>query len=53
MSLYVAQIKREFGIIERENYNKPKSDDPKFLICPPEKGEAIIAAFKHFGMIQN
>lgn len=53
MSLYVAQIKREFGIIERENYNKPKSDAPKFLICPPEKREAIIAAFKHFGMIQN
>lgn len=25
-SLYIAQVKQKCGIIERENYNKPKSD---------------------------
>ncbi len=28
-SLYIAQIKQKCGIIERENYNKPKSEDAK------------------------
>ena len=26
-NLYIAQVKRKCGIIERENYNKPKSED--------------------------
>ena len=25
-SLYIAQVKQKHGIIERENYNKPKSE---------------------------
>lgn len=50
-SLYIAQIKRKCGIIERENYNKPKSKDMKQLICPPEKEAAIKDALTHFGMI--
>ena len=28
-SLYVAQVKQKHGIIERENYNKPKSENVK------------------------
>lgn len=28
-SLYIAQVKQKYGIIERENYNKPKSEDAK------------------------
>ena len=28
-NLYIAQVKQKFGIIERENYNKPKSEDTK------------------------
>ena len=31
--LYIAQVKREYGIIEQENYNKPKSDDSKQQKC--------------------
>ncbi len=50
-SLYIAQVKRKYGIIEWENYNKPKSEDTKQLICPPEKEEAIKEALEHFGMI--
>lgn len=36
-SLYIAQVKQKCGIIERENYNKPKSDDAKQPQCPPDK----------------
>ena len=41
--LYIAQVKQKHGIIERENYNKPK--------CPPEKEAAITEALKFFRMI--
>lgn len=50
-SLYIAQVKEKCGIMERENYNKPKSDSSKKLICPTEKEEAIKDAFKYFKMI--
>ena len=50
-SLYIAQVKQKHGIIERENYNKPKSENAKQPQCPPEKEEAIKEALKHFGMI--
>ena len=50
-SLYIAQVKEKYGIIERENYNKPKSEDAKQPQCPPEKEKAITEALKHFGMI--
>ena len=50
-SLYIAQVKQKCGIIERENYNKPKSEDAKQPQCPPEKEEVIKEALRHFGMI--
>ena len=50
-SLYIAQVKQKCGIIERENYNKPKSEDTRQPQCPPEKEKAIVEALKHFGMI--
>lgn len=50
-SLYIAQVKQKCGIIERENYNKPKSEDAKQPQCPPKKEAAIAEALKHFGMI--
>ena len=50
-SLYVAQIKQKHGIIERECYNKPKSENAKVPQCPPEKEAAIEAALRHFKMI--
>lgn len=48
--LYVAQVKREFGLIERVNYNvgKEKHRVPQVT---PEKREIIIEALKHFQMI--
>ena len=49
--LYIAQTKRKCGIIERENYNLPKSEDARQPQCPPEKEAAIKEALKHFGII--
>ena len=50
-SLYIAQIKQKYGIIERENYNKSKSENARQPKCPPEKEAAITEALKFFGMI--
>ena len=50
-SLYIAQVKQKHGIIERENYNKPKSEDARQPQCPLEKERAITEALKHFGML--
>lgn len=50
-NLYIAQVKRKCGIIERVNYNLPKSDNSKQLKCPPEKEAAIREALEYFRMI--
>ena len=50
-NLYIAQVKQKCGIIERENYNKPKFEDAKQSQCPPEKETAIRRALEHFKMI--
>ena len=48
---YIAQVKREYGLIERINYNvgEGKNHVPQVT---PEKREAIIDALKHFQMIE-
>ena len=50
-NLYIAQVKQKHGIIERENYNKPKSENAKQPKCPKEKEAAIVEALRHFQMI--
>ena len=50
-NLYISQIKRKCGIGVGKNYNLPKSEDSRQLLCPPEKEKAIREAFKYFGMI--
>ena len=50
-NLNIAQVKQKHGIIERENYNKPKSPDSKQPGCPKEKVRAIEDAMRHFQMI--
>jgi len=49
-NLYIAQVKRDMGIIERINYNvgDGKAKVPQ---CPKDKYEAIVDALKHFQMI--
>ncbi len=51
-SLYIAQVKQKFGIIERECYNKPKSENARQPQCPPEKEAAITEALRWFKMIE-
>lgn len=48
-SLYVAQMKAECGL-EMECDRSGGKQQPK---CPPEKREAILDAFRHFGMIED
>ena len=50
-NLYIAQVKQKYGIIERENYNKPKSENAKQPKCPKEKEDVIVEALRHFQMI--
>ncbi len=50
-NLNIAQVKQKHGIIERENYNKPKSENSRQPGCPEEKVKAIEEALKYFHMI--
>ena len=50
-NLYVAQVKRKCGIIERENYNLPKAEDVRQSKCPEEKERAIRETLEYFGMM--
>ncbi len=50
-NLNIAQVKQKYGLIERENYNKPKSPNSRQPGCPEEKVKAIEDAMRHFQMI--
>ena len=50
-NLNIAQVKQKHGIIERENYNKPKSENSRQPGCPEEKVKAIEEALRYFQMI--
>ena len=50
-TLNIAQVKRKYGIIERECYNKAKAENVKQPQCPADKGKAIEEALRFFGMI--
>lgn len=50
-NLYIAQVKREYGIIERPNYHLPTSPNSRQPHCPKDKAEAIKEAMQHFQMI--
>ena len=50
-NLNIAQVKQKHGIIERENYNKPKSENSRQPGTTPEKVKVITEALKYFKMI--
>ena len=50
-SLYIAQIKKKCGLDVSENFNLPKSENARHPQCTPEKEDAIMQAFRHFGII--
>ena len=49
--LYIASVKQQYGIIERENYNKPKSENSRQPNRLLEKEATITETLKFFGMI--
>ena len=51
--LYIAQVRAKHGIIERDCYNKPKTEGNHIPQCPPEKEKAIEEALRHFQMITD
>ncbi len=51
-NLYIAQVKRKCGIIERVNYNLPKTGDLRQPNCPQEKERDIREALEYFQMIK-
>lgn len=48
-TLNIAQMKAECGLEKQAD----RSGDKKQPNCPPEKREAILDAFRHFGMIED
>ena len=52
-TLYIAQVKRKYGLEVREYYNISKNENQKVLQCPIEKEEAILDALKYFHMIKK
>ena len=47
-NLYIAQIKRKYGLIERVNYRVSKKAEYCAPTCPKEKEKCITAALRHF-----
>lgn len=47
-SLYIVQVKRICGVVERVNYYLSKSENSKQPKCPPEKEKAIMESLRHF-----
>ena len=50
-SLYIAQIKKKCGLDVGENFNPAKSENVRQPQCTSEKEDAIMQAFRHFGII--
>ena len=50
-TLYIAQIKRKYGIDVGEAYNKPAEQKNRVPICPVAKELAIMDALKAFRML--
>lgn len=49
-NLYIGQVKDKVGIKERQNYNIG-SGEGRVPNCPKEKEEAIMDAFRYYGLI--
>ena len=50
-TLYIAQVKRKYGLEIRRHYNISSNKNQKIPQCPIEKEEAIVDALKYYKMI--
>lgn len=51
-SLYIAQIKRKYGINARKNYRISNKKNQPILKCPIEKENLILQSLSYFKMIK-
>lgn len=51
--LYIATVKEECGLEKQFSYKEANMEAGRRPNCPPEKREAIIDAFVHFGMMEK
>ena len=52
-TLYVAQIKRKYGLKIGKAYNKPEVNKGRVPNCPKEKELLIMEALKSFGLLEQ
>ena len=52
-TLYIAQMKRKYGLDMGKAYNKPAKNKNHVPVCPVEKEMAILDALKHFRMLDE
>ena len=50
-NLYIAQVKRKYGLDMRPNFNISKKPDAKVVQCSPAKEAMIVEALQHFRML--
>lgn len=50
-SLYIAQVKRKYGLDVGKAYNKPGQNKSRVPKCPKDKEQAILEALKHYRML--
>lgn len=50
-TLYIAQIKRKYGLQIGDHYNKAKDPGKHVPKCTPEKEELIVKALRHYKML--
>ena len=50
-TLYIAQVRRKYGLDIREHYNISNNESQKIPQCSIEKEEVILDALKHFKML--
>lgn len=50
-SLYIAQVKRKYGLEVGQNYNNSKKGT-RIPVCPKEKEDAIVEALRYFKMLK-
>ena len=48
---WIAHCKELAGLRPRRAWNR--ADDGRSVLCPPNKRDAIISAFRHFGMLDD
>ena len=52
-TLYIAQIKRKYGVKIGKAYNKPENPKSRVPKCPPEKEKMILEALTHFDLLDK